>query len=101
MTPIVHYAPGDASTLSGDVSILCGNNAGAADGTYTDVPNGVRGCEICLKAVAEDLADKDGQHMGVCFYCQEEITAVGGVAWRRATNSLCPCCGIDGWKRWP
>ena len=91
MTEIEHYSPGNTT-------ILCGNSACAAFGSYTDDPHKVRGCKVCVGAAAEDLADKDGEHMGVCLYCHEEITAVGGVAWRRATNSSCPCCGIDRWR---
>ena len=49
---------------------------------YTDDPALVSGCRDCLELVAEDPGD-DNEYMGHCLHCRREITAQGGVEWRR------------------
>ena len=83
---IVHYGPG--------YSPLCGEDAELV--VHTDDPRRVVGCEECLELVAEDLADGN-DYRGRCLHCGKTITAVGGVAWRRAVRRPCPHCGQAGW----
>ena len=83
---VVHYAPDDRP--------LCGNDSMTA--VYTDDPALVAGCADCLELVAEYLGD-DNEHWAHCLHCQQEITAQGGVAWRRAVRRPCPHCGRPSW----
>ena len=83
---VVHYAPGDRP--------LCGNDAVTA--VYTDDPALVSGCRECLELAAEDPGD-DNEYRGRCLHCREEITAQGGVEWRRVARAPCPHCGKAGW----
>ena len=85
-TGTVHYAPGDRP--------LCGAESWAA--SYTDDPAQVQGCEDCLELVQEDLEDT-ADYRGRCLHCRQEITASGGVEWRRAVRRSCPHCGKPGW----
>ena len=73
---------------------LCGNERVTA--VYTDDPNQVQGCEDCLELVAEDLQDHNA-YLGRCLHCRPEITAQGGVEWRRVVRQPCPHCGRPGW----
>ena len=82
----VHYGPGNRP--------LCGNESVTA--FYTDDPNQVQGCEDCLELVAEDLQDHNA-YLGRCLHCRREITAQGGVEWRRVVRPPCPHCGRPGW----
>ena len=82
----VHYAPGDRA--------LCGSDC--PNGALTDNPDDITGCADYLELVAEDLAD-DNEYGGHCLHCRREITAQGGVAWRRAVRQPCPHCGQKGW----
>ena len=82
----VHYGPGNRP--------LCGNESVTA--VYTDDPNQVQGCEDCLEVVAEDLQDHNA-YLGRCLHCRREITAQGGVEWRRVVRQPCPHCGRPGW----
>ena len=82
----VHYGPGHRP--------LCGNADELA--LYTRDPHQVAGCDDCLELVVEDLAD-DNKHGGYCLHCGHEITAQGGVAWRRTVRNPCPHCGRPGW----
>ena len=50
---------------------------------YTDDPHQVVHCADCLELVAEDPQD-DNDYLGRCLHCRREITAQGGVQWRRA-----------------
>ena len=84
--PVVHYDPGDRP--------LCGNDAVTA--VYTDDPNQVQGREDCLELVAENLQDHNA-YLGRCRHCRREITAQGGVEWRRVVRQPCPHCGRPGW----
>ena len=83
---VVHYAPDDRP--------LCGNDSMTA--VYTDDPALVAGCADCLELVAEYL-DDDNEYRGRCLYCRQEITAQGGVEWRRMVRQPCPNCGKPGW----
>ncbi len=83
---IVHYGPGDQP--------LCGNESHLA--VYTNDANQVAGCVDCLLLIAEDL-DDDNQYAGRCLHCRQEISAQGGVAWRKAVRSPCPHCDRAGW----
>lgn len=83
---IVHYGPGYRP--------LCGEEDELA--VHTDDPHQVIGCDNCLDLVAEDLND-NYSYGGHCLHCKEPITAVGGVAWRRAVRRPCPHCGKAGW----
>ena len=83
---IVHYSPGDGP--------LCGDESPSA--IYTDEPGQVAGCEDCLELLAEDLQDQNG-YRGHCLDCREEITAQGGMEWRRTVRQPCPHCGKAGW----
>ena len=82
----IHYGPGDR--------LLCGAESWTA--VFTDDPHQVSGCADCLELVAEDLGDGNLYH-GRCLHCNEPISAVGGVAWRRVARSPCPHCGRAGW----
>ena len=88
---VVHYGPGDRP--------LCGSESMTA--VYTDDPALVAGCRECLELVAEDLADEDlddeNDYRGHCLHCRQEITAQGGVEWRRTVRRPCPYCGKPGW----
>ena len=88
---VVHYGPGDRP--------LCGSESVTA--VYTDDPALVAGCRECLELVAEDLADEDladeNDYRGHCLHCRQEITAQGGVEWRRTVRRPCPYCGKPGW----
>ena len=63
---------------------------------YTDDPAGVAGCAECLELVTEDLQDHN-DYGGHCLHYRGEITAQGGVEWRRAVRRPCPHCGNAGW----
>ena len=76
---VVHYGPGDRP--------LCGNDSVTA--VYTDGPALVSGCRDCLELVAEDPGD-DNEYMGHCLHCRREITARGGVEWRRVAPRALP-----------
>ena len=82
----IHYAPGERP--------LCGAEGWTA--SYTDDPAQVSGCVDCLELVAEDLQDENG-YRGRCLHCRQEITAQGGVEWRRTVRRTCPHCGKPGW----
>ena len=82
----IHYVPGDRP--------LCGNESITA--VYTDDPTAVAGCAGCLELVVEDLQDHN-DYLGRCLHCRQEITAQGGVEWRRTDRRLCPHCGKAGW----
>ena len=84
---IVHYGPGDRP--------LCGDESPFA--VYTEEPDQVAGCEDCLELVAGDLQDPDTRYRGYCLHCRREITAEGGVEWRRAVQRPCPHCRKPGW----
>ena len=69
-----HYAclravPGDAP-LSGLEDFLA---------TMTLDPELVRGCDVCLDLMAEDLKDHN-EYRGRCLHCRQEIHAQGGTA---------------------
>ena len=85
-TGTVHYAPGDRP--------LCGNDSMTE--VYTDDPALVAGCADCLALVAEDLQDQN-DYRGRCLHCRQEVTAQGGVEWRRTVRRPCPHCGQAGW----
>ena len=72
---IIHHAPRDRP--------LCGNESSTA--IYSDDPSRVAGCEDCLELVAEDLKDH-GWYRGGCVNCLQEISAQGGLAWRRVVR---------------
>ena len=82
---VVHDGPGDRS--------LCGNDSVTA--VYTDDPALVAGCRECLELMTEDPGD-DNEYMGHCLHCREEITAQGGMEWRRTVRRPCPQCGQAG-----
>ena len=84
---IVHYGPGGQRPLCGAESWLA---------VHTEDPVQVRGCQDCLELVEEDLGDQN-HYAGRCLHCRQEITAQGGVAWRRAVRKPCPHCGRPGW----
>ena len=83
---IVHYGPGYRP--------LCGEDDELA--LHTQDPHQVAGCEECIELVAEDLAG-DNEYRGRCLHYRREITAQGGVAWRRIVRNPCPHCGRPGW----
>ena len=83
---VVHYGPGDRP--------LCGNESPFA--VYTDEPDLVAGCDECLELAAEDLQDTN-DYRGRCRHCRQEITAQGGVEWRRVVRSPCPHCRKPSW----
>ena len=63
---------------------------------FTDDPALVAGCPDCLELAAENL-DEDNEYRGRCLHCRQEITAQGGVEWRRTVRKPCPHCGTEGW----
>ena len=83
---VVHYGPGARP--------LCGNDSVTA--VYTDDPAKVAGCADCLELVVEDLQDQN-DYLGRCLHCQREITAPGGIEWRKTVRRPCPHCGRAGW----
>ena len=64
--------------------------------SYTDDPAQVAGCGDCLELVAEDLQDQN-EYIGRCLHCRGEITAQGGVEWRRTVRRPRPHWGRAGW----
>ena len=84
--PVVHYAPGDRP--------LCGNESMTV--VFSDDPYQVAGCEECLDLVAEDFEDHN-DYRGRCLHCRQQITALGGVEWRRVVRAPCPHCRKPGW----
>ena len=84
-TGTVNYAPGYRP--------LCGEDDELA--LHTQDPHQVAGCEECIELVADDLADNE--YCGRCLHYRREITAQGGVAWRRIVRNPCPHCGRPGW----
>ena len=98
MNKTLHYVP-DApyrKTVC-EVDLIGLTGESSTNGGFTSQPDAVRGCEVCLKAAAEDLSDVDGEHSSSCLQCGQKITATGGVAWRSAIHSPCPHCGSNGW----
>ena len=85
---VVHYGPGERP--------LCGNDSMTA--VYTDDRALVSGCRECLELVAEEPGD-DNEYMGHCLHCRREITAQGGMEWRRVVRASCPHCGEPGWSQ--
>ena len=83
---MVHYGPGCRP--------LCGEEDSEA--LHTEDPRQVAGCTDCLELAAEDLEDSN-RYAGRCLHCRETISAVGGVAWRRAVRQPCPHCRRAGW----
>ena len=83
---IVHYGPGYRP--------LCGEEDEVT--VHTDDPHQVAGCDDCLELVAEDLNDNN-HYTGHCLHCRGQISAIGGVAWRRVVRRPCPHCGRPGW----
>ena len=83
---VIHYGPGDRP--------LCGTQSITA--MYTDDPAMVAGCADCLELVEEDLQDHN-DYRGRCLHCRQEISAQGGLAWRRPVRRPCPHCGRPGW----
>ena len=79
---IVLYGPGYRP--------LCGEESELA--VHTDDPGQVAGCEDCLEMVSADLQDNN-DYADRCLHCRQEISAQGGVAWRRAVRRPCPHCG--------
>ena len=69
---------------------MCGEGSWAAG--YSDDPGQVAGCVDCIVLVSEDLQGHNEYH-GHCLYCRQEISALGGVEWRRAVRCPCPHCG--------
>ena len=62
---------------------------------YTDDPALVSGCPDCMELMTEDPGD-DNEYRGHCLHCRREITAQGGVEWRRTVRRPCPYCGKTG-----
>ena len=83
---VVHYGPGARP--------LCGNESPFA--IYSEDPHQVAGCAECQELVAEDLQDTN-DYRGHCLHCRQDITAQGGVEWRRMVRRPCPHCGKAGW----
>ena len=77
----MHYEPGNIP--------LCGEDDDLA--IHTNDPAQVTDCYKCLKLVAGDLADHN-EYRGRYLHCRREITAQGGVAWRRVVRNPCPHC---------
>ena len=51
-------------------------------------------CRDCLELMTEDL-DDDNDYRGRCLHCREEITARGGVEWRRVAPRALPVLRED------
>ena len=62
---------------------------------YTDDPAGVAGCADCIELVVEDLQDHT-DYLGRCLHCRQQITAQGGVEWRRAAREALPSLRGEG-----
>ena len=45
---------------------------------------------------SEDLEDHN-DYRGHCLHCRQEITAQGGVEWRRVVRAPCPHCRRPCW----
>ena len=74
---VIHYGPGEGDRP------LCGEDSWTA--VYSDDPGQVAGCEECLELVLDDQQDLNA-HCGHCLHCRQEITAQGGVEWRRVVS---------------
>ena len=81
----VHYAPGEVA--------ICGATGAVVRTVH---PALVRGCLQCEEQAAEDVADMK-EYRARCPHCHCEITAWGGVAWRRTVRQPCPNCGARKW----
>ena len=73
---------------------LCGDETPYA--VYTDDPSRIAGCADCIELVVGGLQDHNA-YLGRCLHCQREITAQGGVEWRRTVRRPCPHRGNPGW----
>ena len=89
---VIHYAPG--SVLWPGDRPPCGNESSTA--VYSEDPRQVAGCADCLELVAKALATLDWYY-SYCVNCMQEISAPGGLAWRRVVRSLCPACEREIW----
>ena len=89
---VIHYAPG--SVLGPGDRPLCGNESSTA--VYSEDPRQVAGCADCLELVAEAPKNLDW-YRGYCVNCMQEISAQGGLAWRRIVREPCPYCSRAGW----
>ena len=83
---MVHYDPGGRP--------LCGTDSHLT--VHTEDPHQVAGCHDCPELVAEDLTDNH-HYTGHCLHRRKQISAQGGVAWRRAVRRPCLHCGKAGW----
>ena len=82
---VIHHTPGDRP--------LCGEDSRAA--VYSDDPGQVAGCDDCLELVSEDLQDHN-EYPGHCLHCRQEISAQGGVEWRRGGPAPLPALRPPG-----
>ena len=64
---------------------------------YTDEPQQVQGCKGCLELAAQEDLENCNDYRGHCLHCRQEITAQGGVEWRRVVRKPCPHCEKAGW----
>ena len=69
---VIHHAPGDRPA--------CGTESSTA--VYSEDPRQVAGCADCLELVAEAPNNLDW-YRSYCVNCMQEISAQGGLAWRR------------------
>ena len=91
----VRYGPGSRP--------LCGAEGRFA--IHTQDPALATGCADCLELAVEALGGNN-RCAGHCRHREQEISAQGGVAWRRAVRQPCPHAGDQGGKhtrkwRWP
>ena len=89
---VIHYAAGDLFE-PGDRP-FCGNESSTA--VYSEDPRQVAGCDDCLGLVAEALKTLDW-YRAYCVNCLQEISALGGLAWRRIVRLPCPACEREMW----
>ena len=75
--PVVHYAPSDLAALRQPL-----HDRSLRRRPTTRSP----AAKKCLELVAEDLEDHN-DYRGRCLHCRQEITAHGGVEWRRMVRA--------------
>ena len=94
---MAHTGPGDplrARIRARARRPACGNESSTA--VYSEDPRQMAGCADCLELVAEAPKNLDW-YRGYCVNCMQEISAQGGLAWRRIVREPCPYCSRAGW----
>ena len=88
---VIHYAPGSVLGPGGLPAATSPRRRSTAKTLARWA-----GCADCLELVAEAPKNLDW-YRGYCVNCMQEISAQGGLAWRRIVREPCPYCSRAGW----